>query len=59
MVAESDMKRFLRDERGATAMEYALIAGLISILLITGATSIGTSMNGMYGQVVTALTSAR
>lgn len=53
------MKRFLRDERGATAMEYALIAGLISILLITGATSIGTSMNGMYGQVVTALTSAR
>ena len=37
------LKNFLRDRQGATAIEYALIAGLISIAIITGASQIGTS----------------
>ena len=37
--------RFLKDESGATAIEYGLIAALISVALITGATAIGNSLN--------------
>ena len=39
------MRRFLRDESGATAIEYGLIAGLISIVIITVLTSVGTKLN--------------
>lgn len=37
----------LHDERGATAIEYALIAALISIAIVAGATQIGTSLSGL------------
>jgi len=37
------LKRFLQDESGATAIEYALIASLVSLAIIGGATAIGTS----------------
>ncbi|PDS80783.1 Flp family type IVb pilin [Rhizobium sp. L43] len=43
--------RFLKDESGATAIEYGLIAALISVALITGATSLG----GKIGNVFTGL----
>lgn len=45
------MKRFRRDESGATAIEYALIASLISILVIGGATMIGTSTRNSFDRV--------
>lgn len=35
--------KFLKDERGATAIEYGLIAGLISIAVVGGATAVGNS----------------
>jgi pilus assembly protein Flp/PilA len=37
--------RFLKDESGATAIEYGLIAALISVALIAGATTLGTTLN--------------
>jgi pilus assembly protein Flp/PilA len=40
--------RFLKDESGATAIEYGLIAALISVALITGATAIGNSLNTTF-----------
>lgn len=40
--------RFLKDESGATAIEYGLIAGLIAVAIITGATSLGGSLNNMF-----------
>lgn len=40
--------RFLKDESGATAIEYGLIAGLIAVAIITGATSLGGSLNSMF-----------
>ncbi|HXS07182.1 MAG TPA: Flp family type IVb pilin [Rhizomicrobium sp.] len=49
------MKAFLRNESGATAIEYALIAGLISIVIITSITSVGSSVNGLFGKVVNAM----
>jgi len=46
---------FVKDESGATAMEYALIASLISIVIVGAATNIGTILNGFFQTVATAL----
>ena len=43
--------RFIRDERGATAIEYGLIATLIAMVIITGATSIGTKLNSNFNTI--------
>lgn len=42
---------FVQDEHGATAIEYGLIAALISIVIITALTTIGTSLNGTFAAV--------
>jgi pilus assembly protein Flp/PilA len=42
------VSRFLKDESGATAIEYGLIAALISVALITGATALGSKLNAMF-----------
>jgi pilus assembly protein Flp/PilA len=39
---------FLRDESGATAIEYALIAAGISITIIVAVTSVGSSLSGRF-----------
>jgi len=43
--------RYLRDERGATAIEYGLIIGFISLLVVTGGTLIGQSVLEMFQRV--------
>jgi pilus assembly protein Flp/PilA len=43
----SQIKSFVANENGATAIEYCLIAGLISIAIVTGATQIGQSVLGL------------
>ncbi len=40
--------RLLQDDSGATAIEYALIAVLISTAIIIGATALGTALNTTY-----------
>ena len=40
--------RFLKDESGATAIEYGLIAALISVALIAGATTLGDSLSTTF-----------
>lgn len=47
----SMMKRFVKDESGATAIEYGLIAALISVALITGATALGKAINGKFSTI--------
>jgi Flp pilus assembly pilin Flp len=42
----------LRSEKGATAIEYALIASLVSISLMFAATTIGTETKQLYGYLV-------
>ena len=39
---------FCRDENGATSIEYALIAGFISLAIIGGATAIGTKLAAKF-----------
>jgi pilus assembly protein Flp/PilA len=47
--------RFLKDESGATAIEYGLIAALISVALIAGATTLGNSLNTQFNNLSTYL----
>ena len=42
------LRRFLADERGATAIEYALLATFIAIAIIAAATQVGTATSGAY-----------
>jgi pilus assembly protein Flp/PilA len=44
----SIFKRFMKDESGATAIEYGLIAALISVALIAGATTLGGALNNQF-----------
>lgn len=50
--------RFLKDESGATAIEYGLIAALISVALITGATTLGGALNEQFSDLSTKMTTA-
>ena len=47
------LKKFLQDESGATAVEYGLIAALISVALIAGARAIGVSLDTIFTKVGT------
>lgn len=49
--------RFRHDEDGATAIEYALVAGLISIVIIAAVTSIGETLSDSFDEVESGLTS--
>jgi pilus assembly protein Flp/PilA len=49
------LKRFAADNRGATAIEYGLIAALIAVVIITGLTSVGTSLNSKLASIATSL----
>ena len=40
--------RFLHDESAATAIEYGLIASLIAVAIIAGATALGTALNTTF-----------
>jgi len=47
--------RFLKNESGATAIEYGLIAALISVAIIGGATAVGTDVGNTFTNVSTGL----
>lgn len=47
--------KFMKDESGATAIEYGLIAALIAVVIIAAVTSVGTSLNATFTSVNTAL----
>ena len=48
--------RFVADESGATAIEYGLIASLISIAIITAASSLGKNISGTFSNVAANMT---
>jgi pilus assembly protein Flp/PilA len=48
-------KAFAADVKGATAIEYGLIAALIAVVIITGLTAIGTNLNTSLGAIATDL----
>jgi pilus assembly protein Flp/PilA len=50
--------RFLKDESGATAIEYGLIAALVSVAIVAGATSLGSSLSATFKGVAGKLDTA-
>ncbi len=52
------MKGLLEDQSGATAIEYGLIAALVSVTAIGALTQMGTDLNTMFTTVSTALSNA-
>ncbi len=51
----SRLHAFLADRSGTTAIEYALIASLISMGILTAAASMGTTLTSTFNSVATAL----
>ncbi len=47
--------RFAKDESGATAIEYGLIASLIGVAIILGATALGTKLNSTFNSIATSI----
>ena len=54
----SGIQRFLRDEEGATAIEYGLIAALISVVIMAAVALIGTRLNTVFCAVANRLGTA-
>ncbi len=52
------LTRIIKDESGATAIEYGLIAALVSVAAIAALTTLGTSLSGVFTLVTTTLTTA-
>ncbi len=50
-----DLPSFLRNDSGATAIEYGLIAGLIGVVIITAVTTVGTRVSGTFKKIGSAL----
>ncbi len=47
----SKLQHFLRQEDGAAAIEYALLAGLIAIVIVLTVTAVGISVKGLFTAV--------
>jgi pilus assembly protein Flp/PilA len=45
------LTKFIRDEQGATAIEYGLIAALIAVVIIVAVAAVGTNLSAMFNNV--------
>ncbi|MFN3512121.1 MAG: Flp family type IVb pilin [Phenylobacterium sp.] len=52
------MNRFLKDESGATAIEYGLIAALIAVVLITAMSALSGKIGGLFDSIGSELDAA-
>jgi pilus assembly protein Flp/PilA len=50
--------RFAKDESGATAIEYGLIAALIAVAMIVGGRAVGTAINAKFSNVAARVNAA-
>jgi len=48
--------RFMKDESGATAIEYGLIAALIAVGIITAATLLGNTISNLFNSISAQMT---
>jgi pilus assembly protein Flp/PilA len=52
------LARFSRDEEGATAIEYGLIAALVAVVIIGALTTLGGSISGAFNSISTSINAA-
>ena len=50
--------RFLREEEGASAIEYALIAAMVAVVVAAFVTPVGTAVTGIFNDICVGLTGA-
>lgn len=55
----TSIKVFAKDESGATAIEYGLIAALVAVAAIVGMQALGTQLNAIFNTVATELKDAQ
>jgi pilus assembly protein Flp/PilA len=51
----NSLRKFVANESGATAIEYALIASLIAVAIIAAVTMVGTQIQNTFNEVSTAM----
>jgi len=56
---KATISAFLKDESGATAIEYALIAAGIAIAIIGAVNGVGTAVQGKFSDIKTAVTTGK
>ncbi|MBC7738960.1 MAG: Flp family type IVb pilin [Candidatus Saccharibacteria bacterium] len=49
------VSKFGKDESGATAIEYGLIAGLVSVVIVTALVLLGPKLTGVFEKITTSL----
>jgi pilus assembly protein Flp/PilA len=49
------IKNFMQEEDGVTAIEYGLIAALVAVAIVTGATALGSNLNALFGRIASCL----
>ena len=52
------VNKFVRDERGVTALEYAILAGLIVTAVVAGVTLLSTGLSSGFSNLAATVTSA-
>ena len=55
---KSLFNRFIKDESGATAIEYGLIAALVAVAIIAALNAMTTQLNAVFGNVTSELSKA-
>jgi pilus assembly protein Flp/PilA len=55
----TSFQRFVKDESGATAIEYALIAAGVGVAILTAVNALGTSISGLFNAIGTKLNAAK
>jgi len=55
---KAQMMKFWKDEDGATAIEYGLIAGLIAVVIIGAVEALGGGLSGLFESITAALPGA-
>jgi pilus assembly protein Flp/PilA len=48
---QNPIHRFLQSEHGVTAIEYALLGGLIAVVIVAAVTTVGSQLNGLFNFV--------
>jgi len=54
--AKSELANLKADRKGVTALEYGLMAGLVSLAIVTAAIALGGAISDLFSRITTALT---
>ncbi len=51
----TNLRALANDERGVTALEYGLIAGLVAVVIVTSVTTLGTKLSSTFAAIAAQL----